>query len=47
MKDYLNDNSIVTLLDTGNYHVSDYISFVENIKGWIDMFRRLQIPYYE
>lgn len=38
---------LLSLLDPGSFHFEEYYKRVEDIRGWTELFKRLQIPYYE
>ena len=39
---------LLTFLDAGEYHQRDYQGpEVRNVREWVELFRRLQLPYYE
>lgn len=38
---------LLSFLDPGPYHVPDFKSRVSNIRKWVELMRRLHVPYYE
>lgn len=38
---------LLALVDPGCYHVEDYVDRIADVRLFVEMFRRFQIPYYE
>ncbi len=50
LKRFLGDDGkihLLTLLDIGKYHNPEFTLLSNNIRKWIDLFMRFQVPYYE
>ncbi|PRR70902.1 hypothetical protein [Clostridium thermopalmarium] len=50
LKSFLGEHGIVelhALLDPGPYHLPEYCKQVADIRKWSDLYKRLQLPYYE
>jgi hypothetical protein len=46
----LGDNGkayLLSLLDPGEYFTKPFQPMTSNVRAWVELFRRLQIPYYE